>query len=161
LLYNTITKTEEYISQDGLKFSSAKLFPAGTIIMAIYGEGNTRGRIAKLGINSTTNQACVAFFFNNLVTNDFMYYLFEKDYLRIRDTSNDGSQKNLSATLLKTFECPVPKKISEQSKIAQRLSAIDKQISNENTLREKLRKQKSGLMHDLLTGKVPVTLSES
>jgi type I restriction enzyme, S subunit len=159
--YNIITKTEEYISQKGLKFSSAKLFPTGTIIMAIYGEGNTRGRIAKLGIKATTNQACLAFFFKNLASNDFMYYFFEKNYLSIRDISNDGSQKNLSASLLKELECPIPKQLNEQFEITKLLAAIDEQIANENTLREKLKKQKSGLMHDLLTGKVPVTISKS
>jgi type I restriction enzyme S subunit len=58
--YSEIKKTNEKITEVGLKNSSAKLFPKGTILMAMYGQGKTRGQVAKLGITASTNQACGA-----------------------------------------------------------------------------------------------------
>lgn len=58
--FNTITDTAEKITEEALNNSSAKLFPKGTILMAMYGQGKTRGKVAKLGIKASTNQACAA-----------------------------------------------------------------------------------------------------
>ena len=58
--FNTITDTFEKITPAGLKNSSAKLFPPGTLLMAMYGQGKTRGQVAKLAIEAATNQACAA-----------------------------------------------------------------------------------------------------
>jgi type I restriction enzyme, S subunit len=56
--YCTIRETEERITQAGLDNSPAKIFPAGTLLMAMYGQGVTRGRVGILGIAAATNQAC-------------------------------------------------------------------------------------------------------
>jgi type I restriction enzyme S subunit len=157
--YNEIVETEEYITQEGLNSSSAKLFRKGTVVMAIYGEGNTRGRVAILGIDSTSNQACVGFSFGNQVQSQFMYFLFENSYSALRDMSNDGSQKNLSSSLLKQFNVAFPVNHNEQIQISNCLLALDKALEKERQKREKLRQQKSGLMHDLLTGKGKVQVN--
>ncbi|MEM7538981.1 MAG: restriction endonuclease subunit S, partial [Chloroflexota bacterium] len=52
--FDTIYSANEYISEAGLKGSSAKIFPAKTILMAMYGQGKTRGKVAVLGIEATT-----------------------------------------------------------------------------------------------------------
>ncbi|MEQ9482765.1 restriction endonuclease subunit S [Coleofasciculus sp. F4-SAH-05] len=157
--YNRIEDSEEYITKEGLNSSSAKLFREGTVVMAIYGEGNTRGRVAILGIDCASNQACVGFEFNNLVQSQFMYFLFEQKYCVLRDMSNDGSQKNLSATLLKNMSIAFPRNQDEQERITNFLLSINQKIEQEREHRTKLHKQKSGLMHDLLTGKVPVKVA--
>src|SRR5262249_11545681 len=58
--YSVIQKTEEHITKDGLNNSAAKLLPAGTLLLAMYGQGVTRGRVAILGIDAACNQACAA-----------------------------------------------------------------------------------------------------
>ena len=58
--FNTIYDTEQKITQMGLDNSSAKIFLPNTILMAMYGQGKTRGQVAKLGISAATNQACAA-----------------------------------------------------------------------------------------------------
>jgi type I restriction enzyme, S subunit len=58
--YCVINDTEEKITTAGLADSSARLFPSGTLLMAMYGQGITRGKVAILGIEAATNQACVA-----------------------------------------------------------------------------------------------------
>lgn len=57
---STIYEATQSISELGLKESSAKLFPVGTILVAMYGQGQTRGRAGVLGIEAATNQACAA-----------------------------------------------------------------------------------------------------
>ncbi|PTB90737.1 restriction endonuclease subunit S, partial [Marinobacter sp. Z-F4-2] len=58
--FKVIEDTSEKITEEGLANSSAKLFPVDTILMAMYGQGKTRGQVAKLGIKASTNQACAA-----------------------------------------------------------------------------------------------------
>ena len=157
--YNEIFETDEYITTEGLRSSSAKIFPRGTIVMAIYGEGNTRGRVATLGIDSASNQACVGFSFEPNVHDRYMYYFFERNYDALRDISNDGSQKNLSASLLKKFPVSLPADVQEQIVMAKRLSMLDRYIKQEAGYLKKLQIQKLGLMQDLLTGKVQVNVA--
>lgn len=59
--YGVIESAQEYITSDGLNNSSAWIVPKGTVLMAMYGQGVTRGRVAVLGIDAAVNQACAAF----------------------------------------------------------------------------------------------------
>jgi len=158
--YEDISQTEEYITLKGLGASSAKVFPAGTIVMAMYGEGITRGRVAVLAVPCASNQACIGFSFGNQTQTKYMYYFFEHCYEELRDLSNDGSQKNLSSGLLKQFQIRFPTSKAEQDCIASRLSNLDQRIASEKKYLQNLCQQKLGLMHDLLTGKVPVKVKE-
>lgn len=157
--YREISDTEEHITQRGLDASSAKIFPAGTIVMAMYGEGATRGRVAILAKPCASNQACIGFFFGTQVQSSYMYYFFEYSYGALRDLSNDGSQKNLNSGLLRQFEISHPISKTEQEHIAIRLSALDGRLASEEKHLQNLNNQKLGLMQDLLTGKVPVSVS--
>ena len=65
IAFKEITMTGQKITEAGLNGSSARLFPRGTILMAMYGQGKTRGQVAKLGIEASTNQACAAIIFDN------------------------------------------------------------------------------------------------
>jgi restriction endonuclease S subunit len=123
--YRLITAAEETISEKGLKESSAKLIPSGMILMAMYGEGITRGRVAILGIDATINQACLAISPGPSLNRDFLYWSLVYSYRRLRDLSNDGSQKNLNAALVGSFPIahPIDKDLREQSAIAEALGA--------------------------------------
>lgn len=106
--FKTIIDTAEKITVDGLNNSSAKLFPRNTILMAMYGQGKTRGQVAKLGIEATTNQACAAILLKEGYEVDYYYQFLISQYEHIREISNSGGQKNLSATIVKSIEVPVP-----------------------------------------------------
>ncbi|MBL0294803.1 MAG: restriction endonuclease subunit S [Saprospiraceae bacterium] len=101
--YNFIKETEEYITQKGLKMSSTVLFPKGTILMALYGQGKTRGRVSILDIDATTNQACVGFLNLKKVTTNFLYVTLTNEYEKLRDLSNDGAQKTLAVVCSKNI----------------------------------------------------------
>lgn len=154
--YNLIEKTEESITEEGLQFSSASLFPKGTILMALYGQGKTRGRVAILGVACTTNQACLGFLNLRKVTTNFLYHSLVFEYENLRDLSNDGAQKNLSGSLLKKYFLKIPSSKQEQVAIDEMFKKIDFSIQNKNNNLAKLQSIKTGLMQDLLSGKVRV-----
>lgn len=150
--FGTITDTAQKITSSGLKNSSAKLFPKNTILMAMYGQGKTRGQVAKLGIEASTNQACAAILLKNNNNADYYYLFLESRYEYIRSMANTGGQENLSAGIVKSIKVPIPP-LDEQKKIAQILSTWDQAITATERLLENSQQRKKGLMQQLLTGK--------
>lgn len=149
--FNTIFDTAEKITEDGLNNSSAKLFPVNTILMAMYGQGKTRGQVAKLGIEATTNQACAAIMLKAGYFVDFYYQYLMSKYDDIREMSNSGGQENLSASIIKTIKVPVPP-LPKQIKIAEILSAWDNAILTTEKQIANSQQQKKALMQMLLSG---------
>ncbi|SHG06471.1 restriction endonuclease subunit S [Vibrio gazogenes] len=144
--------TQEYISELGLKNSSAKIVPAGTVLLAMIGQGKTRGQVALLKFEATTNQNCSAIIFKNDQEPTFHFNFLLSQYENIRAMSNSAGQSNLSGTLVKAIRVPVPP-LTEQKKIAQILSTWDKAISTTEQLLANSQQQKKALMQQLLTGK--------
>ncbi len=151
--FNVINEAEEFITQVGLDNSSAKLFPKDTILMAMYGQGITRGKVAILGIDATTNQACAAIKLKNGFETKFIFQNLMNRYEEIRDLSNEGGQKNLSAGIIKEILISFPEK-EEQTKIASFLSAVDEKISQLTQKHELLSQYKQGVMQKLFSQQI-------
>lgn len=149
--FNTITDTAEKITAEGLKHSSAKLFPPGTLLMAMYGQGKTRGQVAKLGIEAATNQACAAMRLSEDCDLDYIYQCLASHYEAIRELGNAGAQQNLSAALVKGITLPLPPQ-QEQVRIGALASCWDEAIASTGQLLANSRRQKQDLMQGLLTG---------
>ncbi len=143
----------EFISSEGLKNSSAKLFPAGTILLAMIGQGKTRGQVGLLKFEAATNQNCAAIILGEEQFSEFHFNYLLSQYQNIRNLSNSAGQSNLSGALVKSIRVPVPP-YSEQKKIAEILSTWDKAITATEQLLANSQKQKKALMQQLLTGKV-------
>ena len=128
--YCRIYDTEKYISKEGLNNSSAKLIPENSVIVAMYGQGDTAGRVAINKIPLATNQACC-----NLVIDDkkadyqFVYYALSTLYDKLVSLKNGGAQPNLNAGIIKSIEIPCPP-IETQHRIGSILSAYDDLIEN-------------------------------
>ncbi len=152
--FSNITFAEEFITEDGLKNSSAKLFKKGTLLVALYGQGVTRGKVATLGIDAATNQACAAIMLDETkLQSEFVFYSLQAKYETIRNLANDGGQKNLSGGLIKSIPISFPK-LEEQQKIADFLSAVDEKI---RLLKEKhalLQQYKKGVMQKLFSQEI-------
>jgi type I restriction enzyme S subunit len=101
LLDGDIYYTEEYISEVGLQNSSAKLFPPETVLIALYGQGQTRGRTGRLMIEATTNQACCAILPTSEFDARFIQYWLRSLYLQMREITRDGAQPNWNAGMIK------------------------------------------------------------
>lgn len=150
--FKTIKDTSEKITPEGLANSSAKLFPVDTILMAMYGQGKTRGQVAKLGIEASTNQACAAIVLHPGYEVDYYYQFLVSQYENIREMANKGGQENLSGGIVKSIQVPIPP-LPEQRKIAAILSTWDKAITTTEQLLANSQQQKKALMQQLLTGK--------
>jgi restriction endonuclease S subunit len=126
---NVITATEETLSKEGLANCQAKLYPVGSIVMAMYGQGATRGRTAKLGVEATTNQACLVMteFMPGLLAEFVWYYLMAR-YDDIRALASGNNQPNLSAELVRSFSVPIPPQ-SLQRRMIERITAQRAEIA--------------------------------
>lgn len=153
--YNIINETEERITKLGLDNSSAKIIPAGTLLMAMYGQGITRGRVALLGVDAAINQACAAIKVNKDIMTEYLYYFLTFNYEKIRSLGHGANQKNLNAALVKSIEVPIQEK-KVQMEIVYALQVCDKKI---NILRKELDlldEMFDTMLEELMTGKRPV-----
>lgn len=104
----TILDSEEKISDEALKKSSCRVYPVNTILIAMYGQGKTRGNVGILGIEATTNQACAAIPPSEKVNSKFLFYQLKMSYDQLRELGRGGNQPNLNTGLVKSFEILLP-----------------------------------------------------
>ena len=147
--FRVITSAEEFITAEGLENSSAKLFPKGTVLMAMYGQGKTRGQVALLGIEAATNQACAAILPRKGIDPYFVFLNLAGRYEEIRELSNSGGQENLSQGLVREIRFAFPPDDDEQRKVTECLSSLDALITAETQKHEALKTHKKGLMQQL------------
>ena len=154
-LYNKyISKTEEYITEDALKKSSAKLVPEGAVIIAMYGATIGKLSIAKRSV--TTNQACCSIICNNNICyNEYLYYRLNFEKENIINLGAGGAQPNISQDIIKNYKLAIPTR-GEQQRIVLILSELDKKIDEYENKKQKLEALKKGLMQQLLSGKIRV-----
>ncbi len=128
--YCRIYQTNNHISKKGLENSSAKLIPANAVIVAMYGQGDTAGRVAINKIPLCTNQACCNLIIDeNKADYEFIYYNLCTLYDKLVSLKNGGAQPNLNAGLIKNLEISLPP-LTTQKRIADILSAYDNLIEN-------------------------------
>lgn len=110
VLNEEIFETEEHITEDAIANSSARLYPKGSLIIAMYGQGDTRGRTAKLGIDATTNQACAVLhdIDNSIVSTDYLWYYLQGRYDDLRSLASGNNQPNLNAGKINNYDVVVP-----------------------------------------------------
>ena len=120
-----ITETEEKITEFALENTSLKLFPVNTILIAMYGQGQTRGRSAILKVESTSNQACGAIFPNKIDNPVFIWHQLMLRYSELRELGRGGNQPNLNGRLIKNFELIFPP-LSLQNEFADFVAKVDK-----------------------------------
>ncbi|MBD2068906.1 restriction endonuclease subunit S [Leptolyngbya sp. FACHB-671] len=150
--FNIINNAEQFITTDGLKYSAAKLFPPGTLLMAMYGQGKTRGKVAILDVEASTNQACAAITFGRDVCQSYVFHYLIFQYEAIRNLSNTGNQENLNGLIIKSIQILLAN-VEEQQAIATVLSDMDAEIAALETRLAKTQSIKQGMMQELLTGR--------
>lgn len=118
-------ESEKLITEKALQETNCKVFPKGTLIIAMYGQGKTRGQISELVIPGATNQAIAAmvFYETSLETKDYIKYFFRKIYEEIRLLAEGGAQPNLNVGKIKNTIIPIPP-IEEQKAIVEKVNAL-------------------------------------
>ena len=151
--FNIIQSPSDYLTEKGLAASAAKLLPKGTLLMAMYGQGATRGKVGILGIDAATNQACAAITpKDGLIESEFLFHVLEASYTRIRRLSNIGGQDNLNTTLIREIPVPVLTK-PERDTVVAAAREWTEGIQKTSDLLDALECRKQGLMQQLLTGR--------
>ncbi|MET3556794.1 restriction endonuclease subunit S [Burkholderia sp. 567] len=123
--YYVVESTEERITAEGLKGSAAKLCPPNSVLVALYGQGPTRGRVGMLGIEAAVNQACAAIYPNADFDPWFVYYYLSGKYLSLRAMAQGAAQPNLNLAIIKGFVIPTPT-LEEQKAAVSSIDAVAK-----------------------------------
>ena len=155
--YCEINNTEEYITPIGLVNSAARLFPKGTLLMAMYGQGVTRGRVGILGIDAATNQACASIIPTDQaqISSIFLYYFFEYHYENLRQLGHGANQRNMNAALIRSFPLAFPKP-DEQATLVTALESFDQKCALHERKKAQLQNLFHTLLHELMTAKTRV-----
>lgn len=126
-----VNSADELITETALKETNCKIIPKGSLLVAMYGEGKTRGKCSELYIDAATNQAIatMTMFDEFLNSKNFVKWFFIKNYEEIRLLSSGGVQPNLNLSIIKNTVLPFPKPEIQKiiiKEIEFRLSICDK-----------------------------------
>ena len=144
-----ILDSEEKITEEAVENSSAKIFPKGTLLFALYGA--TIGKMAFLGIEAATNQAICGIFENENISLKFLFQYLTLIKKNLISQGIGGAQPNISQTILKNTELPLPP-LSTQEKIVAILeeklgecdaldATIEKSLTDAELLRQSILKE--------------------
>ena len=120
-----ITATETSISEYALENTSLTVYPAHTLIVAMYGQGKTRGQVSELLIDATINQACAALgnIIKNQILTSYTYFFFLFNYELLRKKAEGTSQPNLNLNKIREIPMPFPP-LAEQKRIVEKLEQL-------------------------------------
>lgn len=150
-----INSTSKKITEDAIKeFSSLKEYPKGSIVIAMYGA--TIGKLGRLNIATTTNQACCVLPCSTEVDQTFAFYTYYAGKRALINSAYGGGQPNISQDTIKSFKIALPP-LTEQQAIA---DYLDKKCSEIDSLKAKLTKKRETLkelrhsiISEVVTGK--------
>ena len=153
-----ITFTDDMISQIGMNNSSAKMVAKDSVLIALAGQGKTRGTVAINRIPLTTNQSIAAMTFNEDFIPEFVFYNLENRYDELRRmSSGDGSRGGLNKQLVGDIEIPYTEK-EEQERIGSFFESLDNLITLHQNKCDELKKIKKYMLQKMFpqnVSKVP------
>lgn len=122
-----ILDTEEKITEEAIKNSSAKIFPRGTLLIALYGA--TIGKLAFLGIDAATNQAVCGIFLNKKINSSYLFNFLSFKKSELVSQGIGGAQPNISQGILKNLKIPLPP-LPEQQQIVAKIEELFSELEN-------------------------------
>lgn len=141
-----ITSARNYITDLAVQDCNLRVYPKGTLVIALYGQGKTRGQISELLIEATTNQACACLFniSGNYLIKNYVKVFFKKIYNEIRMLAVGGAQPNLNGLKIKNTLIPLPP-LEEQKRILEKVhnlmnvcDELEEKIKNADEAKENL-----------------------
>lgn len=151
-----IHEVEEKITEDGLKGSSAKIFPKDTLLMAMYGA--TVGRLGILNVDSSTNQAvCAIFNHHKLFINEYIFFYLLSMRQKMLKDSFGGAQPNLSQGYIKSIDIPFAP-LKEQKRIVAKIEKLFSNLDNSDKyllhLEKQLKRYRQSVLKSAFEGKL-------
>ena len=140
--------TEEMITEKGLNNSSAKVYPIGSIIIAMYGA--TIGQTAKLGVEAATNQACaVLHCFKKEVLNDYIWFYMRTQKDKLKKKAYGSAQPNINADIIAKYPVLLPS-LSEQKRIVSDIENYEAQIAKAQAIMDSCSARKAAILNKYL-----------
>lgn len=154
-----ITKPSNYITKEAFNNSSAKWIPKGSLVMALAGQGKTKGMVAQLGIKTTCNQSMAAIIPSKRINSRMLYWWLSNNYINIRNLAGGEARDGLNLVMIGSIPVPLPP-LTEQQDIATFLDKetlkIDALVSKVETAIERLKEYRISLISSAVTGKIDV-----
>lgn len=153
LSQTVITSTSNFITEEGLKNSNAKLFPSGTILVAMYGA--TAGKVSFLSFEASTNQAICAIMLSDVRMRYYLKNVIEDLYQYLVNLSTGSARDNLSQDMIKNIKVVIP-----SNEILDRYyhfsNNIIKELTKKQQENEQLTQLRDWLLPMLMNGQVKV-----
>ena len=150
-----IYDTEEHISEEAVKNSSAKIFPEGTLLIALYGA--TIGKLAFLGVEAATNQAICGIFKSSAIDPKYLFNFLLNRRQKLISQGTGGAQPNISQTILKNLAlplAPLPIQCAIVRKIEALFSDLDNGIANFKKAQEQLKVYRQAVLKKAFEGEL-------
>lgn len=140
-----IFETREKISPLALKETNVSVYPIGSLVVAMYGQGKTRGQVSELMIEAGTNQACavIQFIEQSEAHRKYIKLFYKKAYEELRNNAAGGAQPNLNVGKISLTVIPLPP-LAEQHRIVTKvdeLMTLCEQLKTKLTTAQTLQQQ--------------------
>ena len=146
-----IHNADGYITEEGLKNSAAKIIPKKTLLVALAGQGKTRGAVAITEIETTTNQSIAGIIVDKEICNpDYLFFNLESRYEILRSISGGSGRAGLNLEILGNLDISLPP-LLEQKKIVSILTSVDDVIEITQNKIDKLQNLKKAIINELMT----------
>ncbi len=147
-----VTHTASFITQKGYNNASTRMLPVGTVVIALAGQGKTRGSVAITAIELCTNQSLCGVVIDDVnILNKYIYFYLKTRYNDLRRiSSGDGTRGGLNLKMIGSYNIPVLS-LSEQSRIVSILDTFEASIANLEAQLELREKQYEYYRNKLLT----------
>lgn len=154
-----IYEADEFITEIAVKDTNAKIYPVDSILVAMYGEGKTRGQVGWTKIEAASNQAIAALVNINmkLVTKKYVYNFCLSQYNEIRAQAEGGNQPNLNLSKIKNWKIKLPSDIEQQeivSRVESLFAKADTIEQQYQAIKEKIDTLSQALLHKAFKGEL-------
>ena len=149
-----IKEPSTFITEEAYLNSSAKWIPEGALVMALAGQGKTKGMVARLAISSTCNQSMAAIIPGSEIASPFLFWWLDSNYQNIRNMAGGDLRDGLNLELLGNIQCPLPTP-TEQTRIAafldQETAKIDALVAEQERLMALLKEKRQAVISHAVT----------
>jgi len=149
-----VTEPSTFISKAAFENSSAKWIPKGALVVALAGQGKTKGMVAQLGINTTCNQSMAAIVFYEKNLSRYIYWWLTSNYQNIRNMAGGDLRDGLNLELLGDIQCPQPNDgecIRISAFLDHETAKIDNLIEKQQQLIELLKEKRQAVISHAVT----------
>nr|WP_291983385.1 restriction endonuclease subunit S [Candidatus Accumulibacter sp. ACC005] len=156
-----VSQVEEFITHEGLANSSARIFPAGTLLIALYGA--TVGKLGILAQAAATNQAVCAIFPPQGLDARFLFWYLLHRRGDLVAQAVGGAQPNISQAILRGLEVPMPSVDDQHSIVAEiekQFSRLDEAVANLKRVKANLKRYKAAVLKAAVEGRLVPTEAE-